>query len=169
MKPNTRFYPFFDSVSGIDIIPKLLEISMTSGVFTIAETVDAFDGSNRLMSARICQPNHKGGNISTPTSTFGANPSDTNVNLATTYSASSTVLNIDINSLAEEAQGRFSGYVRNVITLVGRTSGAVATVANIRLITDSVGDVFGSFFFRDPTGSPPPPLRFSNGIKTFRA
>ena len=37
---------------------------MTSGVFTIAETVDAFDGSDRLMSARICQPNHKGGNIS---------------------------------------------------------------------------------------------------------
>ena len=100
-----------------------LEISMTSGVFTIAETVDAFDGSDRLMSARICQPNHKGGNISTPTSTFGANPYDTNVNLATTYSASSTVLNIDINSLAEEAQGRFSGYVRNGITLVGRGGG----------------------------------------------
>ena len=168
MKPNTRFYPFFDSVSGIDIVPKLLEISMTSGVFTIAETVDAFDGSDRLMSARICQPNHKGGNISTPTSTFGANPYDTNVNLATTYSASSTVLNIDINSLAEEAQGRFSGYVRNGITLVGRTSGAVATVANIRLITDSVGDVFGSFFFRDPLASPPPPLRFRNGTRTFR-
>ena len=26
LKPNTRYYPFFDSTSGIDIIPKLLKL-----------------------------------------------------------------------------------------------------------------------------------------------
>ena len=51
---------------------------------------------------------------------------------------------------------------------IGETTGAIATLTNIRLIPDEFGSVFGSFFFRDPTTSPPPPLRFTNGIKTFR-
>ena len=32
VKPNTRFYSFFDSTKGIDIIPKLIEISINSGL-----------------------------------------------------------------------------------------------------------------------------------------
>ena len=40
MKPNTRVYGFFD---GVDVtsycVPKLLEINMTSGTFTVGETV----------------------------------------------------------------------------------------------------------------------------------
>ena len=45
IKPTTRFYPFFDSASGIDVIPKLIEISMDSGSFDINETVEGFDGA----------------------------------------------------------------------------------------------------------------------------
>ena len=168
IKPNTRFYAFFDSSSGLDIIPKLIEITMDSGVFQINETVDGFDGSEKLISFRTCQPNHKSGSISSPTGTFGLNPYNTSVTLATTYSASSTVVNVDIASLTEEAQGRFFGYIKSGIKLVGKTSGATATVSNIRLISDNVGNLQGSFFFRDPLSTPVPAVRFKNGEKTFR-
>lgn len=168
LKPITRYYPFFDSTSGIDIVPKLLEISMTSGIFQNGETVDGFIGGIKVISFRSCQPNHKTGDINNPTTTFNANPYNTSISLPTTYSASSNVLNIDVVSLSEEAQGRFSGYVTIGTVLVGRTSGAQASVANIRLITDTFGDLGGCFFFRDPLASPPPPLRFRTGTKTFK-
>ena len=168
IKPNTRFYPFFDSSSGLDIIPKLIEITMNSGVFQINETVEGFEGANKLISFRTCQPNHKAGSISSPTQTFGSNPYNSSVTLATTYSASSTIVNVDIAALTEEAQGRFFGYIKNGIKLVGKTSGATATVSNIRLISDNVGDVAGSFFFRNPLSTPVPSVRFKNGEKTFR-
>ena len=54
VKPLTRFYPFFDSQSGIDIIPKLIEISMDSGSFDVNETVEGFDGSTRICSKNMC-------------------------------------------------------------------------------------------------------------------
>jgi len=168
IKPNTRFYAFFDSSSGLDIIPKLIEITMNSGVFQINETVEGFEGSEKLISFRTCQPNHKSGDISAPTGTFGLNPYNTSVSLPTTYSASSTVINVDIASLTEEAQGRFFGYIKNGTKLVGKTSGATATVSNIRLISDNVGNLQGSFFFRDPLSRPVPAVRFKNGEKTFR-
>ena len=168
IKPNTRFYPFFDSSSGLDIIPKLIEITMNSGVFQINETVEGFDGLNRLISFRTCQPNHKSGSITAPSGTFGSNPYNTSVTLPTTYSASSTVVNVDIASLTEEAQGRFFGYIKTGLKLVGKTSGATATVSNIRLISDNVGNVQGSFFFRDPLSTPVPAVRFKNGEKTFK-
>ena len=40
MKPRTRFYVYFDNVDVTAFVtPKLLEISMTSGVFQTGETV----------------------------------------------------------------------------------------------------------------------------------
>ncbi len=168
VKPLTRFYAFFDSQSGIDIIPKLIEVSMDSGSFDVNETVEGFAGSTRVFAARTCAPNHKTGSISSPTTVYTINPYNSGLTLPSLYSSSSTVLNIDIASLVEEAQGRFFGYIETGIKLVGATSGATATVSNIRLISDSVGDLRGSFFFRDPFGSPVPQLRFQNGTKTFK-
>jgi hypothetical protein len=168
LKPITRYYPFFDSSSGIDVIPKLLEIAMTSGIFQNGETVDGFIGGMKVISFRTCQPNHKTGDINNPETTFNANPYNTTISLPTTYSASSTVLNIDVFALSEESQGQFTGYVTIGTVLIGRTSGAQASVSNIRLVSDTFGDLGGSFFFRDPLASPPPPLRFRNGTKTFK-
>ena len=168
VKPNTRFYPFFDSTKGIDIIPKLIEISMDSGSFDINETVEGFDGNQRLFVARTCAPNHKTGSISSPTTTYSTNPYNTGLTVPSLYSSSSTILNIDVASLAEEAQGRFFGYIIKDLKIVGRSSGATATVSRIRLISDVLGDLKGSFFFRDPLGSPTPTLRFENGTKTFK-
>ena len=168
IKPNTRFYPFFDSASGIDVIPKLIEISMDSGSFDVNETIEGFDGATRIFSARSCAPNHKTGSISSPTTVYTNNPYNAGLTLPSLYSASSTVLNIDVAGLVEEAQGRFFGYIETGIKLVGATSGATATVSNIRLVSDTVGNLRGSFFFRDPFGTPIPQLRFQNGTKTFK-
>ena len=170
LRPVARHYPFFDSTSGIDLVPKLLEISMINGIFTKGETVQAVDSSgNQVAIFRIAQPDHKEGDINSPTETFNANPYDTSSSLGNTYSASSTVLNIDVLSLADEAQGRFFGYIpTSGVTLLGQSSGAQATVSNVRLIADTFGDLHGSFFFRDPLTTPPPPLRFRTGLSTFK-
>ena len=168
LKPLTRYYPFFDGTSGIDIIPKLIEITMTSGVFQVGEVVTGYIGSSNLFTARAAQPNHKTGSFNNPTTKITLNPYNKNVTLADSYSASSTVLNIDVNSLSEEVLGKYSGYIAVGMVLLGETSGAQATISNIRIITDTFGDVGGSIFFRNPLASPLPPLRFRTGSKTFK-
>ena len=169
LTPGVRHYSFFEGRSGIDIIPKLIEIAMVSGTFSIGETITGSIGQGeQLVSFRTAQPNHKTGTYTAPTSVFPSNPYDTSLTLGTAYSESSTVLNVDIASLTEEAQGSFFGRVATGMRLVGGTSGAIATISNVRLVPDSFGALYGSFFFRDPTVSPPPPLRFNNGTTTFR-
>ena len=176
LKPNARYYPFFDSTSGIDIVPKLVEVNMVSGSFQIGERAVAIVQNNNTGATgadfigffRLAQPNHKRGPFSAPTLTYTTNPYDPTVTIPSTYSASSTVINIDTAALAEEAQGRFFGRIDTTTILVGETSGAIATVPNVRLITDRVGSVRGTFFIRDPLTTPVPPLRFTNGNKTFK-
>ncbi len=109
-------YPFFD---GQDVrkycVPKLLEIQMTSGVFQVGETVvgtmggtglgqQSSPGNSAEVVFRVAQPNHKGGPYNIPTSTFSDNPY-TYKSIPASYSASSTLLNVDIRSMADEAQG----------------------------------------------------------------
>ncbi len=180
LKPNTQYYAFFDSASGIDIIPKLIEIEMESGSFQIGERVFAVIQTNTsgdfgpeiIGRFRICQPNHKSGPFSDPSLTYTADPYNPSVTIPSAYSASSTILNVDTASLAEEAQGRFFGRIDPLAVFIGETSGAIAVisrnVSSIRLITDRVGSVRGSFFIRDPLTTPLPPLRFTNGQKTFK-
>ena len=180
LKPNTQYYAFFDSTSGIDIIPKLIEIEMESGSFQIGERVFAVIQTNTsgdfgpeiIGRFRICQPNHKIGPFSDPTLTYTDDPYNPNVTIPSAYSASSTILNVDTASLAEEAQGRFFGRIDPLAVFIGETSGAIAvisrSVTSIRLITDRVGSIRGSFFIRDPLTTPVPPLRFTNGQKTFK-
>ena len=180
LKPNTQYYAFFDSASGIDIIPKLIQIEMESGSFQIGERVFAVLQSNTsgdfgpeiIGRFRICQPNHKSGPFSDPSLVYAADPYNPSVTIPSAYSASSTILNVDTASLAEEAQGRFFGRIDPLAVFIGETSGAIAvisrSVTSIRLITDGVGSVRGSFFIRDPLTTPVPPLRFTNGQKTFK-
>ena len=170
LRPVTRFYPYFDYTSGINLIPKLLEISMVNGIFTKGETVEALKDGQRVAIFRIAQPDHKSGDINSPSLTFNANPYDTSLSLGSVYSASSTVLNIDINALVDEAKGSFYGYIptTGTITLLGLSSGAQASVTNVRLVADTYGDLYGSFFFEDPLKTPAPSLRFKVGTSTFK-
>ena len=170
LRPVTRFYPFFDKTSNIDLLPKLVEISMVNGIFTKGEKVEAYVGGKKYACFRIAQPDHKAGDINAPSKTFNANPYDTTSLLGTNYSSSSTVLNVDIASIDDEARGSYYGYIPTSgnVTLLGQTSKAQATVTNVRLVADTYGDVFGSFFFRDPLATPPPSLRFKVGTSTFK-
>ena len=64
--------------------------------------------------------------------------------------------------------GSFFGYITLDMKLVGQSSGAIAYVKDIRLISDVQGDVVGTFFLRDPNVLPTPPVRIENGTKSFK-
>ena len=168
IKPHTRFYSFFEGSSGIDVIPKLIEISMRTGTFQPGERVEGFNGNTRIFSARVCSPRHKAGDINSPTRLYTTNPYNREEQIAESYSASSTTLNIDTVSLSDISDDRFFGLIASGTRLVGRNSGAVATVRDVRLVSDTFGELFGAVFFRDPYASPAPSFRLRTGIRTFR-
>jgi hypothetical protein len=176
VKPLTQLYAFFD---GVDVtkycVPKLLEISMISGVFEVGETVvgsirktelstSTIEESESNITFRVSQSNHKEGPYNTPTETYSLNPY-TSQPLAATYSSTSNLLNIDILSLSTHSQGEYSGWVQSGMTLVGKTSGAQATITNVRLLSDVYASLIGSFYIPNPNISVNP--RFENGSKTF--
>jgi hypothetical protein len=162
LKPFTRVYSFFD---GIDMssytFPKLLEITMTSGVFQVGETVSI---SNRLSDSsggirnstgltpkfRVAQQNHKYGPYNDPTDTYVLNPYAREQFISPNYSSTSTILNIDTYSLSNKSQGQFYGNIKKGYVLRGESSGATAVVSDIRLITDEVGSIIGSIFIPRP-------------------
>jgi len=176
LKPLTRHYQFLDNHSNVDFIPKLLEIANstsleTSGssesAFTSGETIKVYEGSNEIGRFRLAKSNHKEGSFKSPSRTYNINPYARKENLPTSYSQSSKTLNIDLNSLSDEAQGRFFGYVAKGAKIVGQTSGAIAYVKQLRLITDNYGDLLGSFFIKNPNTNPAPNPRLLTGKKTY--
>jgi len=166
MKPRTRFYVYFDNVDVTKFTtPKLLEINMTSGVFQTGETVNAL-GIPEAFTFRLAAPNHKEGPYDAPTKVVTLNPYDNAAGISTVYSTSSTILNVDTFSLAQQVQGTFLGHVSKGMKLIGQTSGAEATVTNVRLISDTLGFLKASFEIPDPNIDANP--RFETGTKTLR-
>ena len=180
-KPFTQIYAFFDGEDvNSYIIPKLVEISMISGTFEVGETIigtmlnssiDENPVSGELANQFVCRAavaNHRYGPYNDPTDIFNINPynSESTTNLPSDYSSTSEILNIDTYSLSEQAQGDFYGYIQTGMTLRGQSSGAEATITNIRLFTDSVGTIIGSFFIPNPNVPSNP--TFETGTKTFR-
>lgn len=176
LKPLTRFYQFFDNNSAVDFVPKLLEIASDSSLqnygssssFQVGETVFGYVNGVRAISFRVATPNHKYGPYNAPTTKFNINPYVKTENLSDNYSTSSKVLNIDTFSLSEEAQGKYSGYVSVGMKLIGQTSGSVAYIKDLRLISDNYGDLIGTFFLKDPNTNPPPSVRIGTGTKTYK-
>ena len=175
MKPLTQMYAFFD---GKDVtkfcVPKLLEIQMISGTFTVGETVTGSvittglgaDTSDNAagMAFRVAQCNHREGPYNAPSQTYVDDPYN-NQALPSTYSSTSTVLNVDVLSMSEETPGQYGGYLETGATLVGSSSGARATVTNVRLVTDLAANLIGSFFI--PTLDSVNHPRFETGDKTL--
>jgi hypothetical protein len=143
---------------------------------------------------RVAQANHKEGPYNSPTTTFAESPYNPNTSSTTTtiinnaaggtggtfatglevpsitslpatYSSTSSILNIDTFSLANEPQGEFSGWVESQMTLVGSISGARATITNVRLISDLGAVLIGSFFIPNPNSNIHP--RFATGTKVL--
>lgn len=175
LKPLTRVYQFLDGNSGVDFIPKLVEISTdstlqnygSSGSFQIGETVIG-TGNGATISFRVATTNHKEGAFNNPSITYTTNPYQTTESIPSTYSPSSKIINVDIESLCSEAQGLYSGYLTVGMKLVGQTSGATAYVKDLRLITDVNGFVSGAFYLRDPNTTPPPSVRIATGSKVYK-
>jgi len=178
MKPLTRMYAFFD---GEDVtrfcVPKLLEISMTSGSFQVGETVKGYlrptglnpvgpwsQGIDPTITFRVAQSNHKEGPYNVPTKVYPENPYD-GTPLSASYASTATVLNIDTYSLSQEAQGSFYGWVESGMVLKGESSSAEATITDVRLISDIGADLIGSYYIPNPNNIDYP--RFEVGTKVF--
>ena len=169
LKPGTRVHPFFD---GVDVarycVPKLIEITMTSGTFTVGENIRSVPLKKGITSpkfyARVAQINHKEGPYDSATKTYLENPYNGQL-IPSSYNSTSTILNIDTYSLSNETQGQYYGYVEVGTLLVGESSGATATVSDLKLIVDNTSTVVGSFYIPETTTSYHP--RFESGIRSF--
>ena len=175
-KPLTKHYQFLDNHSNVDFIPKLLEIANSTtlenygsseSTFTSGETIKVYQNGEELGRFRLANSNHKEGSFNSPSRTYNINPYARKENLPTSYSQSSKTLNIDLNSLSNEAQGTFFGRVAKGAKIVGQSSGAIAYVKDLKLITDNYGDLFGSFFIKNPHTNPAPNPRILTGKKTY--
>ena len=168
LRPHTRFYPFWDGQAGADIIPKLIEINMRSGAFIVGETVRGFNGSTQVFAARVADQNHKTGPFSAPRRKYTQNPYRRGEIIPGAYSGSSTILNIDIFSLADMSDERYYGLLATGMRLEGASSRAVADVTDLKLVSDTFAELQGAIYFRDPYRTPAPAFRLRTGIRTFR-
>ena len=178
LKPLTRHYHFLDS--GVpDIVPKLIEIEMASGTFSVFEDVKVEINGSQIGLIRSQSPNHKYGDESRPEFTAGLGAPNSKVEKyiidpfdrtrpapSETYSATSRLFNVDVVGLANLE--KYFGYVVRGAKLTGASSGAVATISSTNLFSDNWGDVVGAFFFRNANTIPKPPTLFTTGTKTFK-
>ena len=79
-KPQSRMYGFFDGINMTAYcVPKLLEISMKSGVFQVGETVtgEVFSTNSAdpaIIKFKVAVSNHKEGPFNAPTRIYAKNP-----------------------------------------------------------------------------------------------
>jgi len=175
VKPLTQLYAFMDGQNVTKFcVPKLLDVSMTSGTFQVGETVRGRMNNTGLsqitndsipeIQFRVAQSNHREGPYNVPTKTFRDNPY-TNQALPASYSSTSDVLNVDTFSLSTEAQGAYYGWVETGMILEGESSGALATINDVKLLSSVSAFCSGSFFIPNPNNINFP--RFETGTKTF--
>jgi hypothetical protein len=172
LKPATQHYVYFDNVNMTEYsVPKLLEITMRSGVFRVGEIVTEVQTSITNESSatesirfRVAKSNHKYGPYNSPELTYPVNPYTDNP-LSANYSTTSTILNIDTSSLSNIVEN-FKGRLRTGTRLVGQTSGAQATVTNLRFKSDGAGTLIGSLYVPSAKFQTNP--QFKTGNNTIR-
>ena len=178
LRPFTKHYHYLDSQQ-VDLVPKLCEINMVSGTFQVFEDADIYHGGRKIGFIRVQRPNHKFGDTSRPdigaglgspavlVEEYSVDPYDrTRPAPGTIYSPTSKLINFGVRALATEE--KYYGYVTTGAKVVGRTSGAIATITRAELVSDNWGDIVSNFFFRDPNSSPPPPVKVKSGTKTVK-
>ena len=168
LKPITEHHVTFQGIDMIDnrnyVIPKLLEVTPIQGSFQVGETVRGSVVTTQTTSqatelrCRLAQPNHKGGPYNAPTVFVNTNPYEPTVGFSSSYSETSTVLNIDTSSLNQKSDGSFFGKADIGMRLVGETSGAEAEINNLRIVSDDLGAALGCLYI--------PGEEFENGEST---
>ena len=165
LKPKSQLYAFFDNIDmAAYMVPKLIEITMSSGTFAVGEAVKGTIGTASIRF-RVAQTNHKYGPYLAPDQVFVENPYSPLNSLPSLYSPTSTVLNVDTASLELQAASGYYGHIIKGMQLTGEASGAVATVKDIRLITDAAGTLIGTLYIPDINLASAP--KFTTGTKTF--
>ena len=147
---------------------------MTSGTFQTGEKVigqviatglsQITSDSIPSIAFRVAQSNHKEGPYNIPTKVFSENPYN-NQTFPASYSSTSTVLNIDTFSLSNEPQGEYFGWVETGMVLRGQSSGAIATIDDVQLLSDIGAFCGGSFYIPNPNNISFP--RFETGAKVL--
>ena len=179
LRPFTKHYHYLDSQQ-VDVIPKLCEIEMQSGVFEVFENAFIYHNNKKIGYIRVQRPNHKftdttrpdiGSGLSSPATLveeYTVDPYDRNRPApGDSYTATSKLINFGVRVLSTMGH-KFYGYVVKDATVVGEKSGAVAKITRAELISDNWGDIVGNFFFREPTTNPPPPVKVKTGTKTVK-
>ena len=177
LKPFTKHYHNLDA-QVLDLAPKLTEIDMKSGTFTVFEDAKVYLGNTQIGRMRIQAPDHKFGDTTRPdvgaglgapsvlVEKYTVDPYDRTRNApGSKYSPTSKLLNIDVRSLANDQ--KYFGYLARGVRIVGESSGAIAEVTRAELLSDNWGDIIGSFFFREPNTTPKPPVLVRTGTKSF--
>ena len=138
---------------------------------------------------RVAVSNHREGPYNAPTETYTKNPYQSQVaatgletflgtpgtvqlagsaggaDIPSTYSTTSTILNIDTFSLSDQPQGKWFGYAHAGMKLRGQKSGAQAKVTQMRLISDLGANLIGSYYIPNPNSGNHP--KFETGTRTF--
>ncbi len=178
MKPYTQVYPFFDNVDVSKFnMPKLIEIKMVSGTFEVGEAVGGLMSSveqseqidevtKPAIVFRVASTNHKYGPYNNPSDRYDRNPYNREVRIPAEYSETSTILNVDTFSLAAEDSPQFQGFIAKGMILRGVNSGAQAEIRDVRLVTDRIGTLIGSY--RVPSSSDPSNPIFETGRSRLR-
>ena len=179
IKPLSQIYAFFDGTNVTKYcVPKLLEIEMLTGSvpFQVGENVrgsklklgllgsgqSAADSKIRFIAS---QPNHKEGPINSPTELYGENPYKPGQTLPSTYSSTSSILNVDTYSLSDYSEGKYGGWVEAGMYLYGESSKAEARIVSVRLLSDISANLMGSFWI--PNSSVASHPKFTTGKKVF--
>jgi hypothetical protein len=145
LKPNIQVYSFLE---GRDVnaysTPKVIQVNVTSTVpFTVGEDVFVSGNVNRKFRAKVVSPrNYYDGDLLVDPYSGGTMPSN--------YTANTTVLNLDLDSMNELGTSEYGGHALVGDTLVGATSGATATVSAKKMIADESGGLHMSLFIPDP-------------------
>ena len=123
-------------------------------------------GTIKQSFARVITPNHKYGPYNNPRDIFERNPYNREERIPEEYSETSTTLNIDTFSLASDDNPEFQGFMAPNMILRGVNSNAEARVTDVRLVTDRLGTLIGSF--RVPSSSDPSNPVFETGRSRLR-
>ena len=117
-------YAFFD---GVDVNEFIMQNSLKSqwflanlpleklflDMFPVLITVMFHMVPNPKITFRAAVPNHKSGPYNNPTKTYEDNPYNSALTVPAAYSSTSTILNVDTFSLANEPQGEYFGFIKN--------------------------------------------------------
>ena len=160
IKPINKFDFLFDSrnlsnnsLESTYAFPKLVQVSGVTGSFEVGETVSGSDSNGNTASFRLCTPNHKSGTYNNPSSIYNVNPYSPNTSIPELYGPESTILNVDVDSLSDISASQFFGNITEGMSLVGQSSGALATVSSVELVSDDNGALIGAFFIPNPEES----------------